>query len=244
MIGENRTAIRTAIFNWRFGFNPNPPFVRFFNPNPDLNFGIISSVNRSIILIPTVMASSTSSPATKETKQNRKKARNALAQKTIRLREAVYKHELDYIKNVIPLPNDDGIHFRVKGQACAELPVNPRRPGAAQRRFILTANAAIERLRAHGLNNDYTIALDEAAIAQTKKGEGPWTAELATNAQNVFVHAPSKVVVIAPEITHRGELLAHPLTQIIGNALYGKKPVGVVMCCLDYKIQQESMFIV
>ena len=95
------------------------------------------------------------------------------------------------------------------------------------------------RLHTHGLNNDYTIALDEAEIAQTKKGEGPWTEESATNAQNVFVHAPSKVVVIAPEITHRGELLAHPLTQIIGNALYGKKPVGVVMCCLDYKSNKK-----
>ena len=202
-----------------------------------MNFGII-------ILIPTAPQPLLRPSLRKRLNTTERKQGTRKPQHTIRLREAVYKDELNYIKNVIPLPNDDGIHFRVKGQACAELPVNPRRPGAAQRRFILTANAAIERLRAHGLNNDYTIALDEAAIAQTKKGEGPWTAELATNAQNVFVHAPSKVVVIAPEITHRGELLAHPLTQIIGNALYGKKPVGVVMCCLDYKIQQESMFIV
>ena len=75
--------------------------------------------------------------------------------------------------------------------------------------------------------------MDEASIAQSKKGEGPWTKESATSAQNVYVHAPSKVVVIALEITHRNELLAHPLTQILANTVFGVKPVGVRMCCPD-----------
>ena len=82
MIGENRTAIRTAIFNWRFGFNPNPPFVRFFNPNPDwilANFGIISSPLRHSYSPTMSTSTSSSAVSTEETKHNRKKARNAQA---------------------------------------------------------------------------------------------------------------------------------------------------------------------